>query len=123
MAYKSSTSVAAAGSLTQDINVHGGTYLAVTAQAGPTATAAADVSITVFPYDDNPGGGSGGTASAIAPIQVPLAAAQPANTLVSNIAYATAIYLIAGYTKVQIQVKNNNAGALPVAFSFDQKRA
>lgn len=119
MAYASNAAVAPAGTLNQDVTVHGGTYLAVTAVAGPTATALGDVSVAVFPYDDNPA--TGGVA--LAPIQVPLAAAQPTNTLVANKAYATAVYFIAGYTKVQIQVKNNNAGALPVAISFDFKRA
>lgn len=123
MAYNSVASLSAGQVSVQDLDVSGGTYLAVTAVAGPTASAAADVSIQVFPYDDNPTGGQGGTNRALVPIPLPVAVTSPANTLVSSKANATAVFFVGGYTKVQIQVKNNNAGALPVAYSYDFQRA
>lgn len=117
--------------LTQDVNVSGVEFLTILALAGPTATAAGDITLVVQPYrDDKPdpvtypgatGPSSGtntGAGPTLAPIALPTLEASAA-VLVANVAYVWARYRVAGMHRVQIQAKNNNAGTLPVEIDFD----
>lgn len=117
--------------LLQDVNVSGVEFLTILALAGPTATAAGDITLVVQPYRDDkadattyPGstGPSSGTSTSAGPTLAPIALPTLESTaavLVSNIAYVFARYRVAGLHRVQIQAKNNNAGTLPVEIDFD----
>jgi hypothetical protein len=72
----------------------------------------------VLPYDDNPQA----SGTVLAPIPLP-AISSAAGVLSGGKAYQLSTYLVAGLAKVQVQAKNNNAGALPVAITYDFKQA
>jgi hypothetical protein len=131
MAQVKNAAVLTTALLTQDVVVGGSEFLTVLALAGPTATAAGDISVTLQQYRDDkadpvtyPGstgpssGTSTGSGPTIAPINVPTLETSAA-VLVSNVAYVWARYRVAGLHRVQIQAKNNNVGTLPVEIDFD----
>jgi hypothetical protein len=131
MAQTKNAAVVTTGTLTQDVRVGGAEFLSVLCLAGPTATAAGDISFTVQPYRDDladkttyPGsvgpssGTSTGAGPTLAPIALPVLESSAA-VLVSNVAYVWARYRVAGLHTVQIIAKNNNVGTLPVEIDFD----
>jgi hypothetical protein len=117
--------------LTQDVRCGGSEFLSVLALAGPTATAAGDITLVVQPYRDDladkttyPGstGPSSGTSTGAGPTLAPIALPvleTTAAVLVGNVAYVYARYRVAGLHSVQIQAKNNNVGTLPVEIDYD----
>lgn len=119
MARVTSSSVAAGATLNQDVQLGGNewlTVIAVVGTSGNAAGAAGDVSVNVLPYlDDAAPGSSTGTLS---PLTLGTADTVAA-TLSSSRAYILARYRVAGLRRVQIQAKNNNAGAKPVEINFD----
>jgi hypothetical protein len=103
--------IAAGASLTQDVNVGGSELLTVTGLVGSAASAAGaagDVVVTVQPYmDDEKSDASGGTLSdALVP-----ALETGAAVLASSKAQQVVRFRVAGFRKVRINVKNNNAGS------------
>jgi len=112
-----SGSVATTAVLAQDLTVSEEEWLTVIAVAGPTATAAGDISVAVLPYlSDRPG--ASGQNAPLAPATLPLAVTtqEPgtAAVLAAGKAYVLARYAVTGLDKVQVQAKNNNVGTLPV---------
>jgi hypothetical protein len=131
MAQTKNSAVVTTGTLTQDVRVGGAEFLSVLCLAGPTATAASDISFIVQPYRDDladkttyPGstgpssGTNTGAGPTLAPISLPTLETAAA-VLVSNVAYIWARYRVAGLHTVQIIAKNNNVGTLPVEIDFD----
>lgn len=100
--------------LTQDVKLAGSEFLTVLAQAGPTATAAGDITLTVQQYVDAANTGD----PVLAPINIPTLETSAA-VLVGGIAYVWARFRVSGISKAQIQAKNNNVGTLPVEIDFD----
>lgn len=109
----SSSNIASGATLNQDVVLGASEWLTVIAIVGPTATAAADVSVNVQPYTDE----SSTVAPVLAPLNLPTADAVAA-VLSASRAYIFARYRVAGIRKVQIQAKNANVGALPVEIDF-----
>lgn len=104
-----SASLNAAATLTLDVPVGGLEILHVITQVGPTATAAGDNVTNVVTYLVNSGAGS-----------TPVLDAEPAplfttkvNTLVGSKAWQHQQYNVKGLDLVQVQLTNNNVGALP----------
>jgi hypothetical protein len=113
LAKKVTASVAAGATVTQDVLLGATETLTVIAAVGPTATASGDVVVTVQPYTDE----DRGSPSVLAPMALnAFDAVGP--TLVAGQAWKLSQFKVAGYRRVQIQVKNNNVGALPVEFTF-----
>lgn len=84
------TTVAASGTVTADLVTTGFNEITLIARLGNAttpATAAADISMTVQPYDD---------AGNIVPISLPVDFTSPANTLAASIANALADYQLDG---------------------------
>jgi hypothetical protein len=115
LAVVSNASVASGSTLNQDVDTAQASQLSVLGVVGPTATAAGDVSIAVFPYRESATGVS--TAPVLGIAAIPALAAGAA-VLGGNLAELAQSFNVAGYAKVQIQVKNNNVGALPVEIDY-----
>lgn len=109
--------VAAAGFLTQDVQLGGTEFLTVIVQvgnAGNAAGAAGDAIVTVQQYIDPPTTGS----PVLAPINIP-ALETSAAVLVGSTAWVWSRFRVAGTSRVQIQAKNNNVAGKPVEIDYD----
>lgn len=116
MARKQSTGTIGAGAtLTQDVVVGGSQFLTVIGIIGPTATAAGDVSVQVFPFLDDPNGA--GLEQTVTDLPLPTVDAVAA-ILASSKAQILGRYRVSGIRRVRISLKNNNVGALPGEIDF-----
>lgn len=116
MARKQSTgTIAAGGTLTQDVVLGGSQFLTVIGIIGPTATGAADVSVQVFPFLDDPNGA--GVEQTVTDLPLPTVDSVAA-VLANNKAQILARYRVSGIRRVRIALKNNNVGALAGEIDF-----
>jgi hypothetical protein len=119
MARTASASVGTGATLNQDVEIGGAEYLNVIGITGTAANAASangDISIVVLPYMDD-AVGSGLPTLGPTTLNLPVLDVGP-NVLVSSRAWIQSRFRVAGIQRVQIQAKNNNAGAKPVEINF-----
>lgn len=116
-----SESVAAGGTLEQDVNVAAEDFLTVIGDVGPGASAAGDVSVVAIPYlsdsDSDFGGGPTLADSSMALVQdteVPGVAAALAN----GHARVMVRLRVMGFEKVRLVLTNHHASALPARLDF-----
>jgi hypothetical protein len=113
MARTAFVSVAGGGGTgTQDVTTGGSEFLTVIGVIGPTATALADVGVTVQPYLDDKD--SPTLSDALVP-----AVETGTGILANNKAQIVMRWRVSGIRKVRIFLKNNNVGALPGEIDFD----
>lgn len=126
-AKKTSTSIAASGTLNFDVSTEGLEDLTVIGQIGPTATAAGDVAVTVQPYlsDYQDSAWRSGSGTNDGPQTDPALADVGLDLVPTTIYPGVSAYLsggvarvmvrirVVGFAAVRITLKNNNVAALP----------
>jgi len=107
-------SVPAAGTVIQDASVGGSDWITVEGSLGPTASAAGDLTCSVYAY------GADGTTIYGTPL-VPAAGYGFTGTLSGGLSQIVQKYDISGIDMVRVIWKNNNAGALPLNASWREE--